>query len=185
MKVLKNYMTRYKIRHIVCIIFEEYIGFFFRYWPGYEGFLFRRFFYKLMFKKLGSEATIHSNVLINHSYGVVAGDYFAINSGSFLDGRGGIVIGDYVLIGPNVFVGSATHINEPKFGAPRSMVGHINEPVKIGSNVWIGANSVICPGVTIGNNAIIAAGSIVTKDIPQAVLVSGNPAIIKRELSVA
>ena len=65
------------------------------------------------------------------------------------------------------------------------MVGHINEPVKIGSNVWIGANSVICPGVTIGNNAIIAAGSIVTKDIPQAVLVSGNPAIIKRELSVA
>ena len=57
-----------------------------------------------------------------------------------------------------------------------AQAAHSLLPVHIGKNVWIGANSVILPGVTIGNNAVIAAGSIVTKDISEGVIVGGNPA---------
>ena len=56
-------------------------------------------------------------------------------------------------------------------------------PVKIGNNVWIGANAVILPGVTIGDNAVIGTGSIVTKDIPVNVIAAGNPYRILREIT--
>ena len=55
-------------------------------------------------------------------------------------------------------------------------------PVVIGTNVWVGANATILPGVTIGDMSVVAAGSIVTKDVPSGVLVAGNPAVIKKRL---
>ena len=55
-------------------------------------------------------------------------------------------------------------------------------PVVIGDNVWIGANATILPGVTIGSMSVVAAGAVVTKDVPSGVLVAGNPAVIKKEL---
>lgn len=55
-------------------------------------------------------------------------------------------------------------------------------PVVIGANVWVGANATILPGVTIGDMSVVAAGSIVTKDVPSGVLVAGNPAVIKKKL---
>ena len=60
----------------------------------------------------------------------------------------------------------------------------IKAPVTIGNDCWIGANSVILPGVTIGNYSVVAAGSIVTKDVPSGVLVAGNPAIIKKKICI-
>lgn len=91
-----------------------------------------------------------------------------------------IFVGDSVMFGPNVTVATAGHPIDP---ALRLKVGQFNIPVHIGNNVWIGANSVILPGITIGDNSVIGAGSIVTKDIPENVVVVGNPCRVLRPIS--
>ena len=91
-----------------------------------------------------------------------------------------IYIGDYVMIGPNVTIATAGHPIDPDL---RQRVAQFNIPVRIGNNVWIGANSVILPGVTIGDNSVIGAGSIVTKDIPANVVAVGNPCRVLREIN--
>lgn len=89
-----------------------------------------------------------------------------------------IRIGDNCFIGPGVHIYTATHplnANERISGAEYGI------PVNIGDNVWIGGRAIINPGVTIGNNVVIASGAVVTKDVPDNVVVGGNPAkIIKR-----
>lgn len=90
-----------------------------------------------------------------------------------------IRIGDYVMIAPNVTIATASHPIEPEL---RKRVGQFNRPVTIGNNVWIGAGSVILPGVTIGDNTVIGAGSVVTKDIPANVVAVGNPCRVMREI---
>ena len=90
-----------------------------------------------------------------------------------------IRIGDYVMIAPNVTIATASHPIEPEL---RKRVGQFNIPVTIGNNVWIGAGSVVLPGVTIGHNTVIGAGSVVTKDIPANVVAVGNPCRVMREI---
>ena len=90
-----------------------------------------------------------------------------------------IYIGDCVLIGPNVTIATAGHPIEPEL---RRQTAQFNVPVHIGNNVWIGANSVVLPGVSIGENSVIGAGSIVTRDIPANVVAVGNPCRILREI---
>lgn len=180
--MLLRFLKRHTFRQIRALILEEYIGFLLRPIPGYEGMLMRWLLYKMTFKKIGGNALIWPNVFITHSYNIVAGDYLAINYGAHIDGRGGLEIGDNVLIGPNVFIGSSNHMLSPENNKLRLSYGHISKPVKIGSNVWIGANSVICPGVTIGDRSVIAAGSVVTKNITESVVVAGNPAVFIKSL---
>lgn len=91
-----------------------------------------------------------------------------------------IFVGDSVMFGPNVTVATAGHPIDP---ALRLKVGQFNIPVRIGNNVWIGANSVILPGITIGDNSVIGAGSIVTKDIPENAVAVGNPCRVLRPIS--
>ena len=93
---------------------------------------------------------------------------------------GEIIIGDNVMIAPNVILCSATHPVSPNL---REKGVQYNLPVKIGNRVWIGANSVVMPGVTIGDNSIIGAGSVVTKDIPPNVIAFGNPCKVHREIT--
>lgn len=87
-------------------------------------------------------------------------------------------------IGENCFMGPGVHIytvNHPLDPIERNSKKEYGEPVRIGDNVWLGGKSVINPGVTIGNNVVVASGSIVTRDFPDSVLIGGNPAqIIKR-----
>ena len=90
-----------------------------------------------------------------------------------------IHIGDYVMIAPNVTIATAGHPIEPEL---RKRVGQFNMPIRIGNNVWIGANAVVLPGVTIGENSVIGAGSVVTKDIPENVVAVGNPCRVLREI---
>lgn len=90
-----------------------------------------------------------------------------------------IYIGDCVLIGPNVTIATAGHPIEPEL---RRQTAQFNVPVHIGNNVWIGANSVVLPGVSIGENSVIGAGSIVTRDIPANVVAVGNPCRVLREI---
>ena len=90
-----------------------------------------------------------------------------------------IYIGDYTMIGPNVVIVSGTHPVCPEL---REQGYEFNLPVHIGRNCWLGAGVMVMPGVTIGDNSVIGAGSIVTKDIPANVVAVGNHCRILREI---
>ena len=88
-------------------------------------------------------------------------------------------IGDNVMIGPNTLI---TTVNHPLTPMGRRKHLGIAKPVRIGNDVWIGGNVTILPGITIGNNVVVAAGAVVTKDIPDNSIVGGIPAKLIKEL---
>lgn len=90
-----------------------------------------------------------------------------------------VIIGNRTMFGPNVQVYTATH---PLNHIERSSGREYAKPITIGEDVWIGGSAVICPGVTIGDRAVIGAGSVVTKDIPADVFAAGNPCRVIRTL---
>lgn len=102
-----------------------------------------------------------------------------INSGCRFQDQGGITIGDYSLIGHNVVLATLNHNLNPKKRA-----NLIPSPIKIGKRVWVGSNSTLLPGITIGDNAVIGAGSVVTKDVPANAVVAGVPARIVKTIDV-
>lgn len=91
-----------------------------------------------------------------------------------------IYVGDFTMFGPNVTVATAGHPILPEL---REQVYQYNFPVHIGRNCWIGAGAAIVPGVSIGDNTVIGAGSVVTKDIPSDVVAVGNPCRVLRPIS--
>ena len=91
-------------------------------------------------------------------------------------------IGDNCLFAPNVSIYTAGH---PLHSAARNTAYEYGIDVTIGNNVWVGGNVVILPGVTIGDNAVIAAGSVVTKDVPAWTVAGGNPARVLRKITEA
>lgn len=91
-----------------------------------------------------------------------------------------IYVGDNVMFGPNVIVATAAHPIIPEL---RIKQAQYNMPVIIGKNVWIGANVVILPNVKIGENTVVGAGSVVTKDIPDNVVAFGNPCKVIRKIN--
>lgn len=91
-----------------------------------------------------------------------------------------IYVGDYTMFGPNVTVATAGHPILPRL---RQEGYQYNAPVHIGKNCWLGAGVIIVPGITIGDNVVIGAGSVVTKDLPSNVVAVGNPCKILREVN--
>ncbi len=88
-----------------------------------------------------------------------------------------VTLGSYVIMGPNDKIYTRNHIfNDLK--KPIALQGKNSKPTRIGDDVWIGANVVITAGVNVGSHSIIAAGSIVTKDVPDYAMVGGNPAVL-------
>ena len=106
-----------------------------------------------------------------------AGVYANFNLTLVDDGH--IYVGNRVLFGPNVVVATANHPLNAKL---RRQEMQYNLDVHIGENVWIGAGSIILPGVSIGKNTVIGAGSVVTRDLPEGVLAVGNPCRVIREI---
>lgn len=92
---------------------------------------------------------------------------------------GEIFVGNKVMFGPNVTIATANHPIDPSL---RADAMQYNKSVHIGENVWVGAGTVIVPGVTIGKNSVIGAGSVVVKDIPENVVAVGNPCRVLREI---
>lgn len=88
-----------------------------------------------------------------------------------------IYVGDYTMIGPNVTIATAGHPILPEL---REKGYQYNMPVHIGKNCWIGAGAIILPGITVGDNVVIGAGSVVTKDLPSDVVAVGNPCCVLR-----
>ena len=90
-----------------------------------------------------------------------------------------IYVGDATMFGPNVTIATAGHPILPEL---REQAYQYNMPVHIGKNCWLGAGVIVMPGVTIGDNTVIGAGSVVTKDIPANVVAVGNPCRVMREI---
>lgn len=109
---------------------------------------------------------------------ITIGKNVFINSGCRFQDQGGITIGNDALIGHNAVLATLNHGL-----APDERQNLYPAPISIGKNVWIGANATILPGVTIGDNAVIAAGSVVTKDVPEDVVVGGVPSKIIKYIS--
>ena len=91
-----------------------------------------------------------------------------------------IYVGDYTMIGPNVVLATAGHPILPEL---RPLAYQYNMPIHIGKNCWLGAGVIVLPGITIGDNSVIGAGSVVTKDIPANVVAVGNPCKVLREIN--
>lgn len=101
-----------------------------------------------------------------------------INSGCHFQDQGGIEIGDGALIGHNVVLATVNHDLSPAM----NRVNHY-APIKIGKHVWIGSNATVLQGVTIGDWSVVAAGAVVTKDVPPMTVVGGVPAKILKTIS--
>lgn len=134
----------------------------------------------------GTDVTVQTPFKITYGKHVYIGDHVFINYGAdFLDG-GDIRIGNRVMLGPEVKIFSGNHslISEERMKIENGKLQLISkaEPVEIGDDVWICGNVTICPGVKIGNKAVVAAGSVVAKDVPAGCLVGGNPAKIIRKI---
>lgn len=122
---------------------------------------------------------LHINQPIRFDYGCniyIGDDFFANFNLTILD-EAEVRIGNKVFIGPNVSIYTACH---PLDAAARDTGAEWAEPVTIGNSVWIGGGATILPGVTVGDRAVIAAGAVVTRDVPAGALVGGNPARIIR-----
>jgi galactoside O-acetyltransferase len=133
-----------------------------------------------LFAEIGDNCYIEPPLHANWGQHTHLGDNVYANFNLTLVDDTHIYIGNYVMIGPNVTIATAGHPITPE---RRKKAAQFNIPVYIGNNVWIGANCVILPGVTIGENSVIGAGSIVTKNIPANVIAVGNPCHILREIN--
>lgn len=132
----------------------------------------RKMFFKLAGVSIGKGSTIHMGCRFFEPSGLTVGQDTIIGDGAFLDGRADLVIGDHVDMASEVMIYNSEHdVNDPAFKA-------IEEPVKISDYVFIGPRAIILPGVKIGKGAVVAAGAVVTKDIPSYKIVGGIPAEI-------
>ena len=136
---------------------------------------------KEMFAEVGKdcyiEPPLHSNWGGRH---VHLGNNVYFNFNATLVDDTHIYIGDCTMLGPNVVIATAGHPVLPEL---REKALQYNLPVHIGKNCWLGAGVIVLPGVTIGDNTVIGAGSVVTKDIPANVVAVGNPCKVLREIN--
>lgn len=132
-----------------------------------------------LFGSVGNNPEILPGFHCDNGSNIHAGDDFlAIYNVTILD-IAPVHIGNHVLIGPNTLISTVNHPLSP--AGRRKHLG-TSAPVRIGDDVWIGGNVTIVPGVTIGQNVVVAAGAVVTKDVPDNVLVGGVPAKILKHL---
>ncbi|HBB66162.1 MAG: hypothetical protein A2049_04980 [Elusimicrobia bacterium GWA2_62_23] len=126
-------------------------------------------------KNVGHHTYLFPGVRLLSPGNVSIGDFCCINHGTDIGGAGGVEIGNYVLIGPNCQIITANH-KHSAWDVPISRQWIEEAPVKLGDDVWLSANVVVLPGVTIGRGAIIGAGAVVTKDVEPFAIMGGVPA---------
>lgn len=136
---------------------------------------------KEMFAEIGEgcyiEPPLHANFGGKH---VHFGKYIYANFNLTLVDDTHIYVGDYTMFGPNVTIATAGHPILPEL---RQQGYQYNIPVRIGKNCWLGAGVIVLPGITIGDNTVVGAGSVVTKDLPSNVVAVGNPCRVLREIN--
>ncbi|MGL4567125.1 MAG: sugar O-acetyltransferase, partial [Fusobacteriaceae bacterium] len=139
----------------------------------------REIFSKLMGKKIDESFMLFPPFYTDCGKNTLIGKNVFINSGCHFQDQGGITIGDGTLIGPKVVLATLNHGL-----APEKRNNLCPKPIVIGKFVWIGGNVSIVPGVTIGDNSIVAAGSVVTKNVPANVMVGGAPAKVIKKIEI-
>lgn len=132
-----------------------------------------------LFGSVGTDPTLLPIFNCDNGRNIHVGDEFLANYNVTILDIALVRIGDHVMIGPNTLI---TTVNHPLSPAGRRKHLGIAKPVTIGNDVWIGGNVTILPGVTIGNTVVIAAGAVVTKDVPDHCVIGGVPAKKLRDL---
>ncbi|WP_019201019.1 DapH/DapD/GlmU-related protein [Tsukamurella sp. 1534] len=117
-------------------------------------------------------------VYSDHGINITTGKDVFVNQGCRFNDIGGITIGDQVMLGPDVSLISSGHPLDP---ATRRH-GITSAPIVLGRNVWIGASAMVMQGVTVGDDAVVAAGAVVTRDVPPRTLVAGVPAAVVKTI---
>lgn len=130
--------------------------------------------------KAGSNAWIEAPFYCDYGVNIEVGDNFFANYNLTILDVGKVTVGNNVLIAPNVSIYTAGHPLHPD---SRNSGYEYGIDISIGDNVWIGGNVCILPGVHIGNNVVIGAGSVVTKDIPDDYIAAGNPCALIRTIT--
>ena len=133
-----------------------------------------------LFKSVGENVWIEPDFRCEFGKNITIGDDVYINFGCVVLDCGQVSIGSNTLIGPNVGLFSGNHATDAQ---ERAEGGLIPKPITIGSRVWLCGNVTVVPGVTIGNDTIIGAGSVVTHDIPSGVIAAGNPCRVLRTIT--
>ncbi len=131
--------------------------------------------YRPFFKHMGHEVYIMPGCRFGHKRRISIGDYVGINYDTHFSDNDGIAIGSHVLIGPRCHFAMVNHMYDD-WHCPISMQPIERQGLTIEDDVWIGANVTVLGGVTIGRGAIVAAGAVVTKDVPAYAIVGGVPA---------
>jgi acetyltransferase-like isoleucine patch superfamily enzyme len=142
-------------------------------WPGYA--LRRAYFVRALRNPCEQPVALHRHVRLFCVGGVSIGCGTTINRAVTLDGRGGLTIGANVSISEGVKLLTATHdLRSSSFALQL-------RPVRVGNWVWIGVDAIVLPGVTLGEGAVVGAGSVVTRDVEPYTIVAGNPAVARGE----
>ena len=128
---------------------------------------------------VGAETTVRAPIYVDYGDHLTIGARTFVNFGLVALDVAPITIGDDCQLGPNVQLLTAYHPTEPE---PRRAKLEAAAPIAIGDNVWLGGGVIVLPGVTIGDDSVIGAGSVVTVDVPAGVLAVGNPARVVRDL---
>lgn len=130
---------------------------------------------KSIFGSTGEVIHVEANLRVDYGYNIHVGENFYSNHDLTILDVAPVTIGDNCMIAPGVHLYTATHPIDP---VARNSGVEYAKPITIGHNVWIGGGAIINPGVSIGDNAVIASGAVVIKDIPNNTVVGGNPAKI-------
>lgn len=137
----------------------------------------RRLFSELTGQKVEDDFTLWTPFYTDFGANIRVGKNVFINHACTFMDRGGITLGDDVFIGPKVCLITENHGLEPSLR--RTLT---SKPIHIERGVWIGAGAIVLPGVTVGENAVIGAGSVVTHDVPANTVAAGNPAKVIRKI---
>lgn len=132
-----------------------------------------------LFGKLGKKVVIEPPFQADYGCNTFVGNHVFFNFGCVILDCAEVHIGDGVLFGPNVQIYTVSHPLDAKL---RITGIETAKPIRIGRRSWIGGGAILCPGVTIGEDTTIGAGSVVTRDIPPRVFAAGNPCRVIREL---
>ncbi|QUW21248.1 acyltransferase [Sporosarcina sp. Marseille-Q4063] len=171
------------MKHFIIITYELFMKIIFSL-PRYKSLNYlKKLFLQLFGAKVGKRVIFYPGVWINPPSNIKIGDDVDLALNVMITTSGQVQIGDRTLIGYGTKILSSNH-NIPNGNGKIFFSGHSFDPVSIGHDVWIGADCIILPGVSIGEGAVIAAGSVVTKDVHAFDIVAGVPAkVIKTRIN--
>ncbi len=132
-----------------------------------------------LFGRAGEAVWIEPPFYCDYGSNIILGSKVFFNFNCVILDPAPVIIGSNVLFGPAVQICTATH---PMSASERRTGRECARPIEIGSDVWVGAGAIICPGVRIGSRSVIGAGSVATRNIPEDVVASGNPCRVVRQL---